>query len=157
MSGQKIAVKRRNSARIGICAGEGICTKRLWKTIPHPRSTEKNEWSPTVFILTCRPRHLILCSRSFLSQGRLLLRSVSCLAWSTNCCFGVECRLSHAYHKPFKLCVRYRKLSSVTMRLVFVTLRRYRRINITWGTTRLRESEDSNERAGAKSFKSPDR
>jgi len=63
-------------------------------------------------------------------QGRLLLRSLICLACSTNCCFGMESRLSHAYRKPFGLCVRYRKRSSVTMRLVFVTLRRCRRRNM---------------------------
>jgi len=52
---------------------------------------------------------LILCSCSFLYQGRLLLWPLICLACSTKCCVSMECRLSHAYRKP----VGYRKLSSV--------------------------------------------
>jgi len=48
----------------------------------------------------CWPQNLILCSRSFLSQGRLTLRHLICLACSTNCSFGVKCWLSRAYHSP---------------------------------------------------------
>jgi len=68
------------------------------------------------------PAPHILCSRSFLSQDRLLRWSLICLSFSTNFCSGVEFRLSRAHRKPIGLREHYRKLASVTMRLVFVTL-----------------------------------
>jgi len=70
---------------------------------------------------------------SFFLIFRSLVTPVSQLSrlfFSTNCSFGAECRLSDTYRKPFGLRVRYRNLSSVTMRLVFATLRHYRRMII---------------------------
>jgi len=58
---------------------------------------------------------------SGLSFASPVLQTVA-LAWNVGYPMRTE--------SPFWLCVRYRKLSSVAMRLVFVNLRRHRRRNI---------------------------
>jgi len=75
-------------------------------------------------------RHLILYSPSFLSQGRLLLRFLICLACSINCSWMWNVGFPLPTESPSDYVHAIEKLSSVTTHLFFVTLCSHGRRNI---------------------------